>query len=254
MKGGMIVLADIAASTLGIALLLLITIANLREDTPIAINRAISSTEISDVYQPITGPPLSSSDMVTLLHNRTRQTSDRALMLDAFSNRVVVSGHDVADPQSSTTIMLDQHDFDADLMAILTQDNPITVFVFDTKTQNRLHRPLRPVGAKQTNVTVPAALRSVDLSGHDTWHPDFAALMKQRLSRQEFVEILTQILVRAQTDDAASQFADGRNVVGGFLHLSTRLYAILTTILTALFFGCTLGVICLIERQTRSEK
>ena len=194
MKSSAIVLSDIAASTLGIALFILHLASALQQDLAPAELRL--NGEVETMFKSFQAPSVSAREMVSAFYSRTASAPQKTVLIDVLHDRIVIKSNgtrgvfELADPGVAES-------FHNRILQLPAQD--LILFVFNNRSLNAIHDDLAPRLQNTKIIMVPAALRSASPRGG--WLPKFQDLEKAKLNRAEF-DVALRALLLAPADTA----------------------------------------------------
>lgn len=208
MKDGAVVLSDIAASTLGIALFVLLFAFALQNETASPPTPVQMRGEITSTFKTLTARPTRAQDMVSALYARSATLDADQMTIDVFSDRVEIRTRIKTQRPNRHTLFLSDPDFYSELRNQIAQNQgqnaKLYLFVFSNRTLNGLYDVLSLSGAGGIHtanvILVPAALRSVSATGTQGWTTRFQKLTTARMTRGNFERSLRQLLLGRQPD------------------------------------------------------
>ena len=249
MKSGTVVLSDIAASTLGISLFILLVSFALQKDhghSPMQI-----AGELAQNFKAISAPPASAQDMLHALYARTKTPAPGVAMLDVFGDRIDIRTRNATGQTQLNSILLPDLNGQETLRNMLAErqvQGGLYLFVFSNRSLNALHETLGPALKGVQMLVVPAALRRTNAYGQQSWSAGFKRLADPELSRDDFENALRDLLLRASggaADDTAS--APPAPTLG----ILERLTQIWRTITALAVLALPIWIIARIERHPR---
>ncbi|MEM8837990.1 MAG: hypothetical protein AAGE89_07845 [Pseudomonadota bacterium] len=198
--GQMIVLADIAASTLGIALLLLTIVYagfGTRTVEPTTRER-LESQDIAQAFKPVTAAPLSANTMIQHLHGRSRASPDGTRSIEVFADRIELRLTGINGAVEAIVLQRDASDFGSRLNAALSdaawREKPVPLFLFSNQLFNVVYDAVAQRGIEIAILNIPRALVGRDSSGNTGWSRSFSVILKKDQPVEAFTNDLASLL------------------------------------------------------------
>ncbi len=199
-NGEMVIISDIAACTLGVALFLFVLVytfqnANRNESL---FQQDFTDAEISETFKTVTTAPLAPAEMIRILHSRTLSTDGNTNSIDVFSNRVVIISNTYLHQKQETTLWRHDSDFFEKLEYHLQQrdwsDKKVYLYVMSNQLYNVVYDKIKTHNAKIITINIPQSLTELNSTNKREWHPKFFELNQKKQSIETFNNELRIIL------------------------------------------------------------
>ncbi|MEM6677605.1 MAG: hypothetical protein AAF675_07020 [Pseudomonadota bacterium] len=199
--------ADLAASMLGVALLLLAIVLVFRGPAPgeaTTPERTPGAAEIAELFRHAAGRPLGAGEMSELMRRRV-ETPPRAASIDVTAEGLTLrasGGSAFNVPASQAPRRLQS------FLASLAHGEPALVFVFDHALYGVVREAIDADGRPWTEFSPPEALRTP--GGLDQgWSDAFLALVDEANNTQAFRAGLQELLQQPDAAEGAPETAAG---------------------------------------------
>ncbi|PTW56656.1 hypothetical protein C8N35_111119 [Breoghania corrubedonensis] len=253
-----VVLSDLVASTLGIAVLLfLLAIAGgPKSGGPLANDISAHSLEAS--FKTYDSPPLSPQDVVAALYARTWGSGHAATVIDVFSDRIVLVRHSSEKFDPGTEIPrkgLNRGDLPPGVLSGHSEKLPgPIVFNFSNEMLNVLGRNGSFPAKKALVISVPRALYRVGPNGRTSWSPGFSDLIGSRSNYQLFRKRLEGLLADVPSSSRLHVNEDGRLARGAHFSFHTgralsRIPEVIEKLIIIILYGMSALIVLRVERN-----
>ncbi len=211
------VLADVAANTLAIGLLILLMVTLAPQSRPATdgVPDPDAPMKAEDEFRLFQRRPLLPEQMVMSLFSRAHQNTSDRILVDIFGDSValVAPGYN---PAQARVLKSDEAGFSqglADFFSRHDNSNAVYVYVFDNRNYYAVRDRLEGSRHNWTELTVPQALRSAAETGDEqAWSSGFSRIIGRVFDRDAFREQLIMLLAQSARNGSTVRHAS----VGGY--------------------------------------